>query len=124
MQQFLSRQLGDNIVTVTNNVLHTFLKIFAVVKCLPCFPIIADTGNLIKKAAHNEGDISTRVLPRSVNFFLFINMGMCFGLPYFALPNYDIQNGCGTVQTCIRVMLLFPDVLRLHVTQTASLKVK
>ena len=40
----LSRKLGDNIVTVTNNVLHTFLKIFAVVKFLPCFPIIADTG--------------------------------------------------------------------------------
>ena len=41
MQQLLSRKLGDNIVTVTNNVLHTFLKIFAVVKCFPCFPIIA-----------------------------------------------------------------------------------
>ena len=40
----LSRKLGDNIVTVTNNVLYTFLKIFAVVKFLPCFPIIADTG--------------------------------------------------------------------------------
>ena len=44
----LSRKLGDNIVTVTNNVLHTFLKIFAVLKCLPCFPIVADTGTLIK----------------------------------------------------------------------------
>ena len=44
----LSRKFGDNIVTVTNNVLHTFLKIFAIVKFLPCFPIIADTGKLIK----------------------------------------------------------------------------
>ena len=87
MQQLLSRKLGDNIVTVTNNVLHTFLKIFAVVKFLPCFPIIADTDKLIKNLSHNEGDISTRVLPLSVNFFLYINMGMCFGLLYFALPN-------------------------------------
>ena len=45
-QQSFSNKLGDNIVTVTNNVLHTFLKIFAVVKCLPCFTIIADTGKL------------------------------------------------------------------------------
>ena len=44
----VKQKLGDNIVTVTNNVLHTFLKIFAVVKVLPCFPIIADTGTLIK----------------------------------------------------------------------------
>ena len=27
MQQLLSRKLGDNILTVTNNVLNTFLKI-------------------------------------------------------------------------------------------------
>ena len=40
----VKQKLGDNIVTVTNNVLHTFLKIFAVVKFLPCFPIIADSG--------------------------------------------------------------------------------
>ena len=30
----VKQKLGDNIVTVTNNVLHTFLKIFAVVKSL------------------------------------------------------------------------------------------
>ena len=71
----VKQKVGDNIVTVTNNFLHTFLKIFAVVKCLPCFPIIADTGTLIKELSNNEGDISTRVLPLSVNFFLFINMG-------------------------------------------------
>ena len=35
-----------------------------------------------QKLSHNEGDISTRVLPLSVNFFLYINMGMCFGLLY------------------------------------------
>ena len=51
----VSRKLGDNIVTVTNNVLHTFLKIFAVVKCLPCFPIIADTGKLIKNCRITKG---------------------------------------------------------------------
>ena len=46
-QGLFSKKLGDNIVTVTNNnVIHTFLKIFAVVKCLPCFTIIADTGKL------------------------------------------------------------------------------
>ena len=44
----VKQKLGDNIVTVTNNALHTFLKIFAIVKFLPCFPIIADTGTLIK----------------------------------------------------------------------------
>ena len=44
----VSRKLGDNIVPVTNNVLHTFLKIFAAVKFLPCFPFNADTGTLIK----------------------------------------------------------------------------
>ena len=55
MQQLLSRKLGDNIVTVTNNVLHTFLKIFAVVKCLSCFPIIADTGTLIKNFRITKG---------------------------------------------------------------------
>ena len=55
MQQLLSRKLGDNIVTVTNNVLHTFLKIFAVVKFLPCFPIIADTGKLIKNFLITKG---------------------------------------------------------------------
>ena len=55
MQQLLSRKLGDNRVTVTNNVLHTFLKIFAVLKCLPCFPIIADTGKLIKNFRITKG---------------------------------------------------------------------
>ena len=43
----VKQKLGDNIVTVTNNVLHSFLKIYAVVKVLPCFPIIADTGTFI-----------------------------------------------------------------------------
>ena len=32
--------------------------------------------------SHNEGDISTRCLPLSVDFFLYINMGMCFCLLY------------------------------------------
>ena len=45
-QKSLRNKLGDNIVTVTNNVLHTFLKFFAVVKFLPCFTIIANTGKL------------------------------------------------------------------------------
>ena len=45
-QKSLRNKLGDNIVTVTNNFFHTFLKIFSVVKCLPCFSIIADTGKL------------------------------------------------------------------------------
>ena len=45
-QKSIRNKLGDNIVTITNNVLHTFLKIFAVLKCLPCFTIIADTGKL------------------------------------------------------------------------------
>ena len=45
-QKSRRNKLGDNIVTVTKNSFHTFLKIFAVVKCLPCFSIIADTGKL------------------------------------------------------------------------------
>ena len=45
-QKSLRNKLGDNIVTVTNNVFHTFLKIFAIVKFLPCFSIIAATGKL------------------------------------------------------------------------------
>ena len=71
----VKQKLCDNIVTVTNNVLHTFLKIFAVVKFLPCF--IADNISryTYQKLSHNEGDISTRVLPLSVNFFPYINMG-------------------------------------------------
>ena len=51
----VKQTLGDNIVTVTNNVLHTFLKIFAVVKFLPCFPIIDDTGTLIKNFRITKG---------------------------------------------------------------------
>ena len=51
----VNKKLGDNIVTVTNNVLHTFLKIFAVVKVLPCFAIIADTGTLIKNFRITKG---------------------------------------------------------------------
>ena len=54
-QKSLRNKLGDNIVTVTNNVLHTFVKIFALVKLLPCFSIIADTGTL------NENFCMTRV---------------------------------------------------------------
>ena len=51
----VKQKLGDNIVTVTNNVLHTFLKNFAVVKDLPCFPIIDDTGTLIKNFRITKG---------------------------------------------------------------------
>ena len=51
----VKQKLGDNIVTVTNNVLHTFLTIFAVVKSLPCFPSIADTGTLIKNFRITKG---------------------------------------------------------------------
>ena len=50
----VKQKLGDTIVTV-DNVLHTFLKIFAVVKFLPCFPIIADTGKLIKNFRITKG---------------------------------------------------------------------
>ena len=85
MQQLLSRKLGDNIVTVTNNVLHTFLKILAVVKFFASQSLPIQV-KLSKTFSHNEGDISTRVL-LSVNFFLYINMGVCFGLLCFALPN-------------------------------------
>ena len=54
----VKQKLGDNIVTVTNNVLHTFLTIFAVVKFLPCFPSIADTGTLIKNFRITKGTSS------------------------------------------------------------------
>ena len=82
-QQSFSNKLGENIVTVTNKVLHTFLKTFAVVKFLPCFTIIADTGKLMENfRMSDEGDISTRFLPLSVDFFLYINMSMWFWLLY------------------------------------------
>ena len=51
----VKQKLGDNIVTVTNNVLHTFLTIFAVVTFLPCFPSVADTGRLIKNFRITKG---------------------------------------------------------------------
>ena len=51
----VKQKLGDNIVSVTNNVLHTFLTIFAVVKFLPCFASIADTGTLIKNFRITKG---------------------------------------------------------------------
>ena len=35
-------------------------------------------GDLTQKLSHGEGDISTRFLPLIVDFFLYINMGMCF----------------------------------------------
>ena len=69
-QRSFSKQIGDNIVTVTNNVLHTFLKIFAVVKVLPCFTIIADTGKLKENFRMTKVTFSTRFLPLSVDFFL------------------------------------------------------
>ena len=53
----VKQKLGDNIVTVTNNVLHTFLTIFAVVKFVPCFPSIADTGTLFKDLHITEGTL-------------------------------------------------------------------
>ena len=40
-------KLGDNIATVTNNFFHTFLKNVAVVKCLPCFSIIAGRDEMV-----------------------------------------------------------------------------
>ena len=53
-QQSSSNKLGDNIVIVTNNVLHTFMKIFAIVKYLPCFTIIADTGKFTENFRMTE----------------------------------------------------------------------
>ena len=77
-QRSFSKKMGDIIVTVTNNVLHTFLKNFAVVKLLSYFTIIADTGKL------EENFRMTKVtfLPLSVDFFLYINMGTAFQLLY------------------------------------------
>ena len=33
---------------------------------------------LVTELPHGEGAISTRLLPLSVDFFLYINMAMCF----------------------------------------------
>ena len=74
-QRSFSKKLGDNIVTVTNNVLHTFLKIFAVVNFFPCLSIIADTVNV-------RNTFAKLFLPQSVDFFPYINMGTAFQLPY------------------------------------------
>ena len=75
-QQSFSNKLGDNIVTVTNNVLTHILKIFVVVSFFPCFTIIGD------KLAENFRITKVTFLPLSVDFFLYINVGMCFCLLY------------------------------------------
>ena len=47
-QLSFSNKLGDNVVTVTNNVLTHFVKMFAVVSFFPCFTIIGDIGKLME----------------------------------------------------------------------------
>ena len=74
----VQKKLGDNIVTATNNVLHTFLTIFAIVKFLPCFTIIADTGKLTENFCMTE----VTFLHDFCRFFLYINMGTAFQLLY------------------------------------------
>ena len=80
-QRSFSKKLGDNIVTVTNNVLTHMFEDFRSCEFFPCFTIICDTGKLTDNF-RNEGDISTRCLLLSVDFFLYINMGMCLCLLY------------------------------------------
>ena len=90
MQQLLSRKLGNNIVTVTNNVSHTFLKILAVVKCLPCFPIIADTGKLIKNFYITKGTFLTygALIP---SCFMVYSYGL-FSIPMLNIYLYPMSN--------------------------------
>ena len=59
MQQLISRKLGDNIVTVTNNVLHTFLKIFAVVPVCLASQLLPIQVNLSKTFAIRRGHFYT-----------------------------------------------------------------
>ena len=81
-QLSFSNKLGDNIVTVTNNVLTHIFEDFSSCEFLPLLHNHWRYRYTYGKLSHNEGDISTRFLPLSVNFFLYINMGMCFCLLY------------------------------------------
>ena len=65
---YLSRKLGDN-----KHFTH-LLKIFALL------PNHCRYRYSYQKLSHNEGSISTGVLPVSVNFYLYINMGTAFQL--------------------------------------------
>ena len=49
----------------------------------PCFTIIGDTGKLMEKFRITKVTFLHNVcMPLSVDFFLYINMGMCFCLLY------------------------------------------
>ena len=80
MQQLLSRKLGDTIVTVYKQLFTHLFKDFRRREMFALLPNHCRYRYTYQKLSHNEGDISTRVLPLSVNFFLYINMGTAFQL--------------------------------------------
>ena len=73
----VEQKLGDTIVTVTNNVVGPTLLFEDFRRCemFALLPNHCRYRYTYQKPSHNEGDISTRVLPLSVNFFLYISMG-------------------------------------------------
>ena len=71
----VKQKLGDNIVTVYK---QRFIHLFDDFRRWEIFALLPKHCRFrytYQKLSHNEGDISTRVLPLSVNFFLYINMG-------------------------------------------------
>ena len=71
----VSRNLGDNIVTVYKQHFTYLFEDFRRCEIFALLPNHCRYRYTYQKLSHNEGDISTRVLPLSVNFFLYINMG-------------------------------------------------
>ena len=54
-QQSFSKKLGDNIGTVTNNVLMHIFEDFPSCEFFPCFTIIGDTGKLMENFRITKG---------------------------------------------------------------------
>ena len=74
-QLSFSNKLGDNIVTVTNNVLAHIFEDFS------CFTIIGDTGKLMENFRVTKVNISTRYLPQqplSVDFSYTLTLACAF----------------------------------------------
>ena len=84
--------MGDNIVTVYKQHFTYLFEDFRRCEIFALLPNHCRYRYTYQKLSHNEGDISTRVLPLSVNFFLSARQ-----LLDFCSTKLDIQNGCGTV---------------------------
>ena len=81
----VKQNVGDNIVTVYKQRFTHLFEDFRRCEMFVLLPNHCRYRNTYHKLSNNEGDISTRVLPLSVNFFLYINMGTaCQLLDFFS----------------------------------------